>query len=238
MSKKKGHKKRSKKAKYKKKYKKKVIKEKVKNLTKRKRRLLLGGIILGLIIIAALILFIFVKPEFLEGIFQKNSDANINVGASAQAKASNPGTSTSNSVKVSTINTNTGASVPLYEPDFPDYSAYYANLPNLLSQTPMVQDLPKGETVLLRFYNFNTGLREFEKSYLLTTGSVKEGYLDNPEITIVVHSKYVPELGIDNLCSTISKADSNNDVGIYTDLSTTKLIMKFKSMMGYKDCLM
>lgn len=204
-----------------------------------KRKWLIGAVLFAILVLAGLILFLFVKPEFLEGVFQKNSDANVNTGASSQAKegSTNSGSSTSNSAP-STSSSQPATRVALFDKGPTDYSSYYANLPNILSQNPMVQDLPKGETILLRFYNFNTGYREFEKSFILTTGNAKEGFLDNPEITIVIHSKYLPEINSNNLCETISKAEANNDVGVYTDLGATKLILKFKSMMEYKDCLM
>ncbi len=202
-----------------------------------KRKWLIGSVLFAIVLLAALILFLVIKPEFLEEIFEKNQEASITPGASSQAKATNnPGPNREAGFGSSPAPTRVSLSGETS--GFPDYSAYYAKLPGELSQSPMVGEIPKGETILLRFYNFNTGYREFEKSYLLTTGNVKEGFFDVPEITIVVHSKYVPELNKNNLCDTISKADTNNDVGIYTDLSTTKLIMKFKGMIKYKDCLL
>jgi hypothetical protein len=220
------------------KYKRKAKKNGKPRMEPKLRRFLIF-ITIFLIILAALILILVVKPAFLEDVFNKNQDSQINVGGTAPSK-------TVNTPSVPSPNTNGGSTPkpPAAAPssggtnDFPDYSAYYSRLPGVLTQTPMVQDVPKGETILLRFYNFNTGVREFEKSYLLTKSNAKEGYLDNPEITIVVHSKYVPEINSNNLCETITKAGNNNDVGIYTDLSATKLILKFKSMMEYKDCLM
>jgi hypothetical protein len=218
------------------KYKRKAKKNGKPRMEPKLRRFLIF-ITIFLIILAALILILIVKPAFLEDVFNKDQSSEVNVGGTASSKSVNK-------PSVPSPSSNGGSSPPSAASssggtnDFPDYSAYYSRLPGVLTQSPMVQDVPKGETILLRFYNFNTGVREFEKSYLLTKANAKEGYLDDPEITIVVHSKYVPEINSNNLCETITKAGSNNDVGIYTDLGTTKLVLKFKSMMEYKDCLM
>lgn len=199
-----------------------------------RKKWLIAGVSFAILILAGLILFLFVKPAFLEGIFQNGSEASINTGGTSNVKS----TETVNTPQTTSKPSSGSRSPAVVSLSGSNNDMYYSNLANLLSQTPMVQDLPNGESILLRFYNFNSGNREFEKSYILTKGSAKEGFLDYPEITIVVHSKYVPELGNDNLCETIKRADSNNDVGIYTDLSTTKLVMKFSSMMKYKDCIL
>jgi hypothetical protein len=232
----------SRKSKLKKKHKyKRKAKKSGKPKMSKQRKWLIAGIIFALVVLTALILFLFVKPAFLEPILDKfNNQAGVTPGGTAHSKET-PSSSSPSSGSKTTTNSNTAPrTMTLSTPPVSglDNSAYYAKLAGLLSQTPMVQDIPQGEQILLRFYNFNTGEREFEKSYILTTRSAKEGFIENPEITITIHSKYLPELSSDNLCATIIKAKTNGDLGVYTDLSTTKILMKFKNMMKYKDCLM
>ncbi len=200
---------------------------------------LIFGVIMGLFIIAVLGAIFVLQPEILDEISAKFfNNAEVNLGATSNVKENSSLSFSGQSVpNPSKSNSGVGAVVSLSAPSV-DNSIYYSGLASMLSETPMVQDIPKGETILLRFYNFNTGYREFEESFILTKGAVKPGYTEDVEITIVMHSKYLPELSKDNLCSTITKANENGDVGIYTDLSTTKIIMKFNSMMEYKDCLM
>ena len=113
----------------------------------------------------------------------------------------------------------------------------YESLPSVLSKNSIVRDLPKNAVLLLRFYNFYTGERQWEKSYVLTTGNAKEGIADNADMTIVIHSKYLSRMTPNNFCDIIKNARANNDLGTWTELSKAQLLWKFKSMTKYRDCL-
>lgn len=113
----------------------------------------------------------------------------------------------------------------------------YSNLALELSKNQLVKDLPSNAIILLRFYNFNTGERQWEKSYVLTTGNAREGLVDNADITIVIHSRYLSSFTSTNFCSVIKTAKANNDLGIWYTCSKMSLMWKFKSMMKYRECL-
>ena len=112
----------------------------------------------------------------------------------------------------------------------------YNNLAPVLSSTSLIRDLPKNSVILLKFYNFNSGARQWEKSYVIKQGKVYEGN-ENADITLTLHSKYLSGLTTGNFCSMIQQAKKNGDLGIETSISSVSLAWKFKSMYKYKDCL-
>jgi len=112
----------------------------------------------------------------------------------------------------------------------------YENLPAFLSKNNIINDLPEDVTILLRFYNFNSGEREYERTFIITRGNVKEGNLDDPDLYLDIHSKYLNEWNSANFCNIMTKANNNGDLGFTSKLSTTKLLWKFKSLTKYKSC--
>jgi hypothetical protein len=119
----------------------------------------------------------------------------------------------------------------------PPIDITYENIEPMLSKSSLIRDLPDDSTLMLRFYNFDTGERQWERSYVLQTGNVKEGTITNADITFHLHSKYLEPLTNQNFCSVIQQAKRNSDLGIETELSKTKLAWKFKSIVKYRDCL-
>jgi len=108
-------------------------------------------------------------------------------------------------------------------------------LPVYIQKQEMVKSLPDSASIGLKLYNFNSGEREWEESYVITKGKAVLGSVDSCDLVILIHSKYVPALG--NFCPTIQKAKTNGDFGIETNMSQTALLWKYKGMMKYKDCL-
>jgi hypothetical protein len=113
----------------------------------------------------------------------------------------------------------------------------YSNLASFLSQNEMVKAIPDGAVISLKFFNFNTGERQWEKSYILTRGNAKEGETNSADISLTLHSKYLKQFNGYNLCSIIKQANANRDLGFESPLSKIKLLWKFKSMYAYRDCL-
>jgi hypothetical protein len=110
-----------------------------------------------------------------------------------------------------------------------------SNLPEFLQNQQIIRDLPDDARISLQLYSFSSGQRQWENSYSITKGKVVQGKMDNPDIVIWIHMKYLPEFG--NFCSAVKKARANNDLGTYSDLSMAKLLWKYKTMLKYKDCL-
>jgi len=115
----------------------------------------------------------------------------------------------------------------------------YTNLEKELSKNIVIQALPSEAVILLKFYNFNSGERTWEKSYIIKKGEAKETTNLNEEADIVLslHSKYLQELTSENFCEVIQKSNKNGDLGFDTELSSIVLAWKFKSVYKYKDCL-
>ena len=113
----------------------------------------------------------------------------------------------------------------------------YRNLEEVLLDSSMVKDLPNDGILLLSFYNFYTGEREWEKSYTIMKNFVSEGTPIEYDIKLIMHSKYLTILNIYGFCNTIKLAKSNGDFGTETAISTTSLLWKYRGMTKYKDCL-
>jgi len=119
----------------------------------------------------------------------------------------------------------------------PEVDINYGNIEQAFSGSSIVKDLPKDSVVLLRFYNFENGEEVWEKSYILEKEGVKEGYTDEADIILLIPSEYLVQLTNKNFCGTIQAAKSNEELGIRTELSTAKLLWRFKSMFPHRKCL-
>ena len=122
------------------------------------------------------------------------------------------------------------------EAEISEVNINYGNIALVLSSSSLIQDLPKDGKVLLRFYNFDSGFRQWEKSYVLKKGEVTEGYIEDADIIITLYSGYLNSLTNKNFCSVIQTANKNKDLGIDYGVSKVNLLWKFKSMLKYRDC--
>ncbi|MCK5149837.1 hypothetical protein KAJ87_02835 [Candidatus Pacearchaeota archaeon] len=113
----------------------------------------------------------------------------------------------------------------------------YSTIKQDLLKSPLVKDLPKNAKILLRFYNFNTGQRQWEKSFTIEQNNIQEKHINDEDIFIFVHSKYVDELKNSPLCDVLETADKNNDLGIELKISQVNLMWKYKNILKYKSCL-
>lgn len=104
-----------------------------------------------------------------------------------------------------------------------------------LQQQDIVKELPEKALISLKLYNFDSGERQWEKSYIITESSVSEGDAKNPDLEIILSSKYLFDVAKD-LCSAVKKAKVNNDIGFDLKISMTSFLWKYKSMLGYKSC--
>lgn len=118
----------------------------------------------------------------------------------------------------------------------PTISVNYSNFADVVSKNNIVKAIPDKSTIILKFYNFNSGEREIEKSYIITTGKIIEGEAA-ADVTIFLSSKYLSGLTNKNFCDIIQKANNNGDLGIESELSDSALAWKLKSMFKYKSCL-
>lgn len=121
----------------------------------------------------------------------------------------------------------------------PSVSIGYYNMAEELSKNAAVQALPANSVLLLKFYNFNSGERAWEKAYILKKGVATEtsNFNEKADVTLFIHSKYLQELTNKNFCEVIKKANQNGDLGSDTELSPLALAWKFKSVYRYRDCI-
>ncbi len=115
-------------------------------------------------------------------------------------------------------------------------STNYSTLVSDLSKSGIVQDLPKDSILKLQFYNFDSGQREWEKSYNLKKNLVEEGD-ELGDIQIMMDSKYVGDFKVKGPCEVLTDAKDNGDFGIETKMSQSALMWKYKNMLKYRDCL-
>ncbi len=108
------------------------------------------------------------------------------------------------------------------------------NFPVYLENQNVIKELPKDAVISLRLYNFDSGERQWEESYIITKNSVEVGETSDADIEIIVSSKYIPQLG--NLCSAVQNAKANGDLEYEYNIGKTKLLWKYKSMMKHKNC--
>ena len=109
------------------------------------------------------------------------------------------------------------------------------NLADYLKTLNIVKDLPKDALILVKLYNFNSGSREFEESYVIKKSDVIKGGVDNHDLIVSINSKYIPELK--DLCSAVKKAKSKGDLSFELKISTIKFLWQYKGMLKYKSCL-
>jgi len=119
-----------------------------------------------------------------------------------------------------------------------EYYIGYYNMEDELSKNPMVQALPSNSVLLLKFYNFDSGERTWEKAYIFQRGEVKEteNLDEKADVILALHSKYLQELTNKNFCDVIKKANQNGDLGFDTELPGISLAWEFKSVYSYRDC--
>lgn len=132
-----------------------------------------------------------------------------------------------------TINANVVSMPPIGQKEV---KINYSNIESELAKNDLVKKLPASAILLLSFYNFDSGSREIEKTYVIKKGSVKEGSVTRADISLSIHSKYLNSLTSGNFCSIIKQANKNGDLGVFTSKSKFSLMWKYRSVLEYKSC--
>lgn len=102
------------------------------------------------------------------------------------------------------------------------------NLPNVMEQTPYVQELPRG--ALIELYIGST-------PYTIVKGSLEEGSPANPDVTIKIPEKYLSVMGQYGVCAMVYAANKAGELTVEAHQSGTSLGWKYKTLVKYKDCL-
>ncbi|PIN93511.1 hypothetical protein COU61_00830 [Candidatus Pacearchaeota archaeon CG10_big_fil_rev_8_21_14_0_10_35_13] len=127
---------------------------------------------------------------------------------------------------------NTGTQVEIV----PLEKSQQALVQKVINTNEMLNDMPDSGSIVLRFYDFKNGERIWQDGFLLSKKGLGEGEM--PDILLYLHAKYINELKDDgtNLCEVIQKAKNNGDVASETELSKTKLLLRYAGMIKYRDC--
>ncbi|MBI5148418.1 hypothetical protein HZA33_01945 [Candidatus Pacearchaeota archaeon] len=110
------------------------------------------------------------------------------------------------------------------------------NLTDFLQQQSFIKSFPSKGIVLLKLYSFESGIRQWEESYIITKTSVTKGYTEKADIEVYLKSSYVSGLGTD-FCGTIKNAMQNNDLGYKLKRNRVWLSLKYRGMYKYRNCL-
>ena len=111
----------------------------------------------------------------------------------------------------------------------------YDNLDDFLKGL-IANKLPDNFVAVFRTYNFNSGEREWERSFTLTKDSVVEGFPDKYDLLIIMSSKYLDGLNTANFCGKVQTAKASGDFGIEYSVNEIELAWKLKSLSDLKSC--
>jgi len=109
---------------------------------------------------------------------------------------------------------------------------------NIVGQTVLssefVGDLPSKGVIGLQFFDFRDGERIWQSGFLIG----KDGFLNSgdPDLVLIMHTKYISDLDGANLCEVIQVAQSNREMWVESQESDAKLFLRYASMMKYRDC--
>jgi hypothetical protein len=108
-------------------------------------------------------------------------------------------------------------------------------LKDAVSSSEFIGELPKEGIIALRFYDFWEWERAWSKDFFIT----REGFVDSgePDLVLLMHAKYIMQLKDTDLCVVMANAKTNGEMWTESELSDTKLLLKYSSMLKYRDCL-
>jgi hypothetical protein len=155
-------------------------------------------------------------------VYEPNS--NIETGSDSQPSNSNPPSNTSNS-----------PTTQLYIPKKTSLTVEeVSKVRNAILSSEFIGALPDNGIISLQFFNFENGQRIWLNKFLIGKNQILTS--GTPEIFITLHYKYIEGLTATNLCETIQTANTNGDLGAWSDLSDTRLALKYSSVIKYRSC--
>ena len=103
-----------------------------------------------------------------------------------------------------------------------------------IQTSEFLRDLPSSGVISLRFYSFVDGARVWHEQFLLgQRGLLNSG---NPDMFLILNSKYIDSLEHQDLCDIIRTAKASGDFGFYSEKSSGSLFLKYRSMMKHRAC--
>jgi hypothetical protein len=106
---------------------------------------------------------------------------------------------------------------------------------NAVLSSEFVSDLPEKYPIAIFFFDFENGERRWRDGFLVgPSGLLSQG---EPEVYIIIHAKYIPELASENLCEVMRRAYQEGDIGVESQASKVSLLLKYAGMLKHRDCL-
>jgi hypothetical protein len=107
-----------------------------------------------------------------------------------------------------------------------------------ITSTEFVEDIPKNNPIVLRFYKYENGETVWQDSFLIHSNFPYEPPSNKePSIYIFLHSRYIEEINNDNLCEVIQKAKNNGEISFQSKHKNAVLLIKYAKLIKYKECL-
>ena len=104
------------------------------------------------------------------------------------------------------------------------------SFPSYLEAHPVMKLLPKSASVEVIIGKNN---------YEISNGGVKlvSKLSDKKDVSISLPEGYITRIGELGLCSAIKEANKNGELNVETHSSKLKLILKYRKLFKYRDCL-
>ena len=109
------------------------------------------------------------------------------------------------------------------------------NVCEFLSGTNLVNDISKNSVISFKTYDFETGYRNIRTSCIITNGKAVSGQAAEYDMEVMLHEKYVSELGA-NVCETIQTSRKTNDLDFELNTNLIKLFFKYIKTLKYGNC--
>ncbi len=187
----------------------------------KKRLFIYGGIFLLLVL--AFVAFLFLRKSSSE---YSSTGAGNQAGASGASNIGGSGSSGSSGAGTTSSAKQT-QTVPLSQEEVQIFS-------QALLSSEFLKALPEKYPIQITFFDFQNGERRWRSRFLFNN----KGFLSSgePEISITLHAKYIPELSNENFCDIVQKAKKAGDLGFYSETGTVSLLLKYAGMLKYRSC--
>jgi len=109
------------------------------------------------------------------------------------------------------------------------------NVCEFLSGTNLAEDISKNSVISFKTYDFETEYRNIRTSCIITKGEAVSGEIAEYDMEVMLHEKYVSDLGTD-VCGTIQTSRKTNDLDFELNTNLIKLFFKYIKTLKYGNC--
>ena len=103
-----------------------------------------------------------------------------------------------------------------------------------LIESEFISDVPKKNPIFLQFYSFDQGQRIWRDGFLIGKNELlSQG---EPSVYLYLPSRYISQINKDNICERMKEAKNNGELGLYSDYSKARLLVKYVRMLKHREC--